>query len=65
MSLLSLDASQDDVIITCYKGGKRISYIFSIRGHKSLKPRSNFNFKKSTFLFNSKLNGRKFGFNTI
>jgi len=47
---------------------KRISNIFSVRGHRTLKPRSKFISKKfilkNLIFFNSKLNGRKLGFNT-
>jgi len=43
--------------------GKRISNIFSFRGHRTLKLRPKF-ILKIYFLFNSKLNGRKVGFNT-
>jgi len=43
--------------------GIRISNIFSFRSHKTLKPRSK-HILKIYFLFNSKLNGRKLGFNT-
>jgi len=44
-----------------FYGGKRISNIFSIRGHGTLKPRSKF-ISKNLIFFNSKLNGRKLRF---
>jgi len=47
-----------DVCPQLKKRGKRISNIFSFQGHTTLKPRSKFIFKN-----NSKLNGRKLGFN--
>jgi len=43
--------------------GKIILNIFGFRGQRTLKPRSKF-ILKIYFLFNSKLNGQKFGFNT-
>jgi len=37
--------------------------MFGVRGHRTLKPRSEF-ISKNLIFFNSKLNGRKLGFNT-
>jgi len=40
-----------------------VSNIFSVRGHRTLKPRSKF-ISRTLIFFNSKLNGRKLGLNT-
>jgi len=53
--------SHDDVIKLLRE--KIISNIFSVRGHRTLKPRSKV-ISKNLIFFNSKLNGRKLEFNT-
>jgi len=52
--------SKNDVIKLL--SGEIILNIFSFRGHRTFKPRSKF-ILKIYVLFNSKLNGRKLGFN--